>query len=169
MPSTRPVRSCRPLWFAVAGAVMLLDQWSKAWILELLATGENRVLTPFFNLVLVHNQGAAFSMLSDAAGWQRGLFSIIALGISAWIAVTLWRHPARSLLNGALSLILGGAVGNLTDRLMRGAVVDFLDFHWLGHHWPAFNVADSAITVGAVLLVLDTFISGRRPQGGTHH
>jgi signal peptidase II len=105
--------------------------------------------------VLVQNRGAAFSLLSSASGWQRELFIAIAIIASAWVVYLLRRYPRQTLFCFALSLILGGAVGNVIDRVLYGAVVDFLDFHAAGYHWPAFNVADSAITCGAVLLVWD--------------
>ncbi len=112
-------------------------------------------VTSFFNLVLVYNRGAAFSFLAGAGGWQREFFTVIALAASVWIIWLLYRHPRQSLFCLALALVLGGALGNVIDRIAIGAVVDFLDFHAYGWHWPAFNVADSAITCGAVLLVWD--------------
>ncbi|HEX7234302.1 MAG TPA: signal peptidase II, partial [Nitrosospira sp.] len=119
----------------------------------------------FFNLVLTYNAGAAFSFLSDAAGWQRWFFSSIAGGASIMIIYLLRRHEADKLFCTALSLILGGAVGNLWDRLTLGHVVDFLDFYIGTYHWPAFNVADSAIFVGAMLLVLQSFLQGETSSG----
>jgi signal peptidase II len=104
------------------------------------------------------NPGAAFSFLADQPGWQRWFFTILALAVSAWITLELRRHPEHKLLSLALALVMGGALGNVIDRLRFGAVVDFLDFHFAGWHWPAFNVADSAITVGVLLLVLHSFI-----------
>ena len=121
------------------------------------ALGERLELTGFFNMVLVYNKGAAFSFLSDAAGWQTPaliVFALVAIGI---VGTFIVRSPGRRLLCTGLALILGGALGNLIDRLRYGSVVDFLDFHAQGWHWPAFNVADSAITVGAVLLILEGF------------
>lgn len=109
-------------------------------------------ITPFFRLVHVENPGAAFSILADAGSWGRWLLSAFAAAVSAAIAAWIWRRPPP-LESAALSLVLGGALGNLIDRLLRGSVTDFLDFHWGGLHWPAFNVADSAITLGAVLIV----------------
>jgi signal peptidase II len=116
----------------------------------------------FFNLLLVHNRGAAFSFLAGASGWQRELFIGIAVVASAWIVYLLRKYPRQTLFCFALSLILGGAVGNVIDRIMLDAVVDFLDFHAFGWHWPAFNVADSAITCGAILLVWESV----RPAAG---
>ena len=149
-------------WLALAALLAALDQLSKFAIVRLLADGGNLELAPFFNLVLVHNRGAAFSFLSSASGWQRELFIAIALIASAWIVYLLRRYSRQTLFCFALSLILGGAIGNVIDRVLFGAVIDFLDFHLGGYHWPAFNVADSAITCGAVLLVWD----GLRPRNG---
>jgi signal peptidase II len=142
-------------WLGLAAAVLILDQLTKQAITHSLSLHEMVEVTPFFNLVLVYNRGAAFSFLSDAAGWQRELFIAIALAASIWIAWLLRKYAAQTMFCVALSLILGGAVGNVIDRLLYGAVVDFLDFHALGYHWPAFNVADSAISCGAVLLIWD--------------
>jgi signal peptidase II len=141
-------------WLAISGLILVVDQLTKYWAVQWL-TGKAVEVTPFFNLVLVYNPGAAFSFLSDASGWQRELFIAIALGASIWIVYLLRRYPGERMFAAALSLVLAGAVGNLTDRIVVGAVIDFLDFHAFGYHWPAFNVADSAITCGAVLLVWD--------------
>ena len=149
-------------WYAWALAVVLLDQLSKYWISASFDYGETRAYTGFFNLVLTYNKGAAFSFLASAAGWQRGVFIVIALIAVAVISVLLARHPGKKLFCLSLSLILGGAVGNVLDRIVLGYVVDFLDFHVAGWHWPAFNLADSAITLGAALLVADSF----RPAAG---
>ena len=160
MPSLRPITM---LWFALAASVLLLDQYSKLWIVERFAYGDIESLSGFFNLVRVHNYGAAFSFLSDAGGWQRWAFSVLAAVISTVIVVWIARLPTQSKMEGlALALILGGALGNLYDRLTLGYVVDFLDFHWSGKHFPAFNIADSAISVGAVLILVEGFI--RRPN-----
>jgi signal peptidase II len=142
-------------WLGIAAAVLVLDQLTKYWIRQTFALHEMVDVTPFFNLVFVYNNGAAFSLLANAAGWQRELFIAIALGASAWIAWLLRSHSADVLFCFALSLILGGALGNVIDRLTLGAVVDFLDFHAFGYHWPAFNLADSGISCGAVLLLWD--------------
>ena len=142
-------------WLGLAFAVIVLDRVTKIAITSAFTLHESLQVTPFFNLVLVHNRGAAFSLLADAGGWQRELFIAIALFASVWIAWLLRRHAAETLFCLALALILGGAVGNVVDRLLYGAVVDFLDFHAFGYHWPAFNVADSAISCGAVLLIWD--------------
>ncbi len=142
-------------WLLLSGVVVALDQFSKSVVLEKLANQPPVEVTSFFNLVLVYNRGAAFSFLAGAGGWQREFFTGIALLASAWIIWLLHRHPQQTLFSLALALVLGGAIGNVIDRVTLGAVVDFLDFHAFGWHWPAFNVADSAITCGAVLLVWD--------------
>ncbi len=140
-------------WLALAALVILLDQASKLWVLGSFHLGESLPMTSFFNLVLVYNSGAAFSFLSDAGGWQKWFFVALALVISGWLVVMIRQHAAERLQPLAFALVLGGALGNVIDRLRFGAVVDFLDFHVAGWHWPAFNVADSAITVGVVLLL----------------
>ena len=144
-------------WFLLAAAVVAADQATKSMVLSGFSPGEGVVVTPYFNLVLVYNKGAAFSFLSDAPGWQTPLlvgFALIAIGVVSYLLV---RSAGRRILNGGLALVLGGALGNVIDRVRFGQVVDFLDFHAGTWHWPAFNVADSAITVGAVLLILDGF------------
>ncbi|MDP6197618.1 MAG: signal peptidase II [Porticoccaceae bacterium] len=158
MPSLRPITM---LWFALAASVLLLDQYSKLWIVERFSYGDIESLSGFFNLVRVHNYGAAFSFLSDAGGWQRWAFSLLAAVISIVLVVWIARLPTQSKMEGlALALILGGALGNLYDRLTLGYVVDFLDFHWSGMHFPAFNIADAGISVGAAVLIFDTLING---------
>lgn len=148
-------------WLAIAALLIVLDQASKFWITQWLAGGRTVEVSGFFNLVLVHNTGAAFSFLAHAAGWQRGFFIAIAVFASGWIVFLLRRHAHETFFCGALALILGGALGNLIDRIWIGAVVDFLDFHAAGWHWPAFNVADSAITCGAAMLVMDSLRATR--------
>ncbi len=145
-------------WFVLAAAVMLADQATKALVLARFAIGERLELAPFFNLVLVYNKGAAFSFLSDASGWQKPLLVAFAVVAAAIVSILIVRRPAERLLCTGLALILGGALGNVVDRLRFGQVVDFLDLHAAGYHWPAFNVADSAITVGAALLILEGFV-----------
>lgn len=135
-------------------AVIVLDQLSKLWVFNTFIPGEAIELTPFLNLVLVFNPGAAFSFLADHAGWQRWFFSAIALGISGWIIWQLRQLSRWNCLATGLVLIMGGALGNLVDRLWLGMVIDFIDLHAAGWHWPAFNIADSAVCVGAVLYVL---------------
>ena len=154
-------------WLALATFVVLLDQASKAWVLASFRYLESVVVTPFFNLVLVYNSGAAFSFLAGAGGWQKWFFVVLALGISAWLLSMLRHHAQERLLPASLSLILGGAIGNVIDRLRFDAVVDFLDFHLAGYHWPAFNVADSAITVGVVLMLWHQFRYGKETETGT--
>ena len=141
----------------LALAVLVLDFASKRWVESVLFPGEQIPLTGFFNLVLTYNAGAAFSFLSDASGWQRWFFSAIAAVASVFIVHLLRKHAAEKLFCVTLSLILGGALGNLWDRITLGHVVDFLDFYAAGYHWPAFNVADSAIFVGAMLLIVESF------------
>jgi signal peptidase II len=144
-------------WIGLAGGVILLDQLTKWIVLATLQFGETIVVAPFWNWVLVYNKGAAFSFLADQEGWQRWFFTVLALAVSAWLVHMLRRHWNETLLSTALSLILGGALGNVIDRVRFGAVVDFVQWHAAGFYWPAFNVADSAITVGAVLLVWEQF------------
>src|SRR3954463_6445833 len=146
-------------WFVVAAVVVAADQATKAMGLGRFSAGEGVVMTPYFNLVLVYNKGAAFSFLSDAPGWQTPLligFAVVAIAILGTLIV---RSPRRRLLCTGLALILGGALGNVIDRFRYGQVVDFLDLHAAGWHWPAFNVADSAITIGAILLILEGFVN----------
>jgi len=145
-------------WFALAALVVLLDYISKIAVLGVFAPGASRAVTPFFNLVLVFNKGAAFSFLAAAEGWQTLFFALIAVVASVVISFLIVKNRSNRLFCGALALILGGALGNLYDRLVYGHVVDFLDFHAAGWHWPAFNVADSAITVGAGILILESFL-----------
>lgn len=152
-------------WLAVALLVIAADQWTK-WIVEnALAYGASVYVLPVMDLVHVRNPGAAFSFLAGASGWQREFFIAIGLAASAWI---LWMIAkavrGQQLFCLALSLILGGALGNVIDRVRLGAVVDFLHFHWGAHYWPAFNLADTAISCGAALLIVDAFRQGRRPS-----
>jgi signal peptidase II len=144
-------------WFSLSAAIVVADQLTKWLVLSRFAPGERIELTGFFNLVLVFNKGAAFSFLADAPGWQTPVLVAFAAGAAIIVSVLLLRSPERRLFCTGLALILGGAVGNVIDRLRFGHVVDFLDLHAGGWHWPAFNVADSAITLGAALLILDGF------------
>ena len=153
--STSP--SGMTLWLGVAAIVVLLDQLSKVTLSQLIAYGQSEQITSFFNLVMVYNKGAAFSFLADQLGWQRYLFAGISAAASLLIIWMLKRHASQRLFCWALALILGGAIGNLIDRIAYGHVIDFLDVHVYGWHWPAFNIADSAITIGAVLFILDEF------------
>ncbi|MFM7024721.1 MAG: signal peptidase II [Limnohabitans sp.] len=157
------------LWIGIAVLIVVLDQFSKVLVLGSFQYGDSLRITSYFNLVRVHNLGAAFSFLSNAGGWQRWFFTGLGT-VAALVMVWLLRvHAGQRLFCSAISLILGGAVGNVIDRLLHGYVVDFLDFHWLfldgifhGGHFPAFNVADCAITVGAGLLILDELLRVRR-------
>ena len=149
-------------WYSLAALVIVLDQLSKWVVLASLDVGQSITVAPFWNWVLTFNPGAAFSFLADQPGWQRWFFTLLALAVSAWIAVMLHRHPERRLASLALALILGGALGNVIDRLRFGAVVDFIQWHAAGYYWPAFNIADAAITVGAALLVVEQLLAGRR-------
>ncbi|MFC4158006.1 signal peptidase II [Chitinimonas lacunae] len=145
-------------WFVIAALVLLLDQASKIAVVNSLHYGQVIPLLPFFNLVLVHNTGAAFSFLADAGGWQRYFFSGLGIVVSIVISRMLLRHWQEKRLCWSLALILGGALGNVIDRSLYGYVIDFLDFYLGAHHWPAFNLADTAIVLGAALMVLDSFI-----------
>lgn len=156
-------------WLGIAFLIILVDQFTKVLILGAFRHGDSRYVTSFFNLVRAHNEGAAFSFLAQAGGWQRWFF--VGLGVVAvgFITYMLRQHGDQKRFAWALTLILGGAVGNVIDRLVHGYVVDFLDFHWAflsplfyGGHFPAFNVADCAISAGAALLVLDEFLRVRR-------
>ncbi len=153
-------------WLALAVVILVFDQLTKYLVAQSFTVGQAVELTPFFNLVLVYNPGAAFSFLSDQSGWQRWLFVGIALAASAWIVYLLRKYPHERLFALALALVLAGATGNVIDRILYGAVIDFLDFHVYGRHWPAFNVADSAITCGALLLVWDAVRPRRNDEGG---
>jgi signal peptidase II len=145
-------------WLALAVVVIVLDQWTKQAILERFQPGESLYVTSFFNLVLAFNTGAAFSFLAGAGGWQRTFFIAIALIAAVVILYFLWTSTRQRLFSLGLALILGGALGNLWDRVALGHVVDFLSFHYAGWYWPAFNVADSAITCGAAAIIIDSFV-----------
>lgn len=150
-------------WLAIALGLVLLDQLTKQAVLLSFKTGERLpVIEGFFDLTLLFNRGAAFSLLADAGGWQRWLFIGVGAVATLFIAWMLWRHGSQRLFSLALTLILGGAIGNVIDRVLRGEVVDFLLFYWRGWHFPAFNVADSAITIGAALLIIDELLRVRR-------
>ena len=153
MASVSRSRTGAILWFALALLVILADQASKAWANDVLAASWIQV-TGFFNLVLLRNTGSAFSFLADAGGWQKLLFSAVAIGVSAAMAAVIWKHSAEKLAPAAAALVLGGAIGNLIDRLMLGSVTDFIDLHIGDIHWPAFNIADSAIVLGVILFIL---------------
>lgn len=157
-------------WIALSLMVIGLDQWSKLAVLQRFAEYESLPVTDFFNLVLVYNPGAAFSFLANHSGWQRWFFVILAAVICSWLIHLIWRHREECLQPGAFALVVGGAVGNVLDRLIRGKVVDFLDFHLAEQHWPAFNLADSAIFLGVVLMILAQVLesrSARHPTGNS--
>jgi signal peptidase II len=141
--------------------VIVLDQFSKWVVLGHIQPGEAIYVAPFWNWVLTFNPGAAFSFLADQPGWQRWFFTLLALAVSGWIALELKRHPGQRLMSLALALVMGGALGNVIDRVRFGAVVDFIQWHVAGLYWPAFNIADSAISVGAVLLVVASLAASR--------
>jgi signal peptidase II len=149
-------------WLAVALAVIVLDQLTKAIIVLMLRLGDAHPVTPFFDIVRAHNRGAAFSFLNEASGWQRWFFIGLGLAAAAFIVWLLKRHGGQRLFGWALALILGGALGNVIDRILHGHVVDFIQVHWKSHYFPSFNVADSAITIGAALLILDELRRVRR-------
>ena len=144
-------------WYGLALLVVVLDQYTKGLAQSALEYGRPVEVFSWFNLTLQYNKGAAFSFLSDAGGWQRYFFSVVAVVISAVLVVWLYRMPRQQrLLALALALILGGALGNVWDRLVLGHVVDFISVHYGGYYFPAFNIADSAISVGAALMIFDS-------------
>ena len=149
-------------WISLAVIIVLADQFTKVLILGYYKLGDATYVTSFFNIVRAHNTGAAFSFLAAASGWQRWLFTAIGVAAAIFITWMLKSHAGQKLFSLAMACILGGAIGNVIDRLVHGFVVDFLDFHWDGRHFPAFNLADSAITLGAILLILDELQRMRR-------
>jgi signal peptidase II len=149
-------------WLSIALIVIVLDQLTKTLILGHFHLGDSLRVTSFFNVVRAHNMGAAFSFLHNASGWQRWMFIGLGVAAAGFIVWLLRRHGTQTLFATALSLILGGAVGNVIDRLLHGYVVDFIQVHHRGWYFPAFNVADSAITVGAACLILDELLRVRR-------
>ena len=149
-------------WLGWALLLLIADQFTKVLIMGYYQLGDSTRVTSFFNIVRVHNSGAAFSFLASAGGWQRWFFTIIGTGAALLMVWLLKKHAGQTLFAFAIASILGGAVGNVIDRVLYGYVVDFLDFHWRGWHFPAFNVADSAITVGAACLILDELLRVRR-------
>jgi signal peptidase II len=153
-----------PRWLLLSFAIAVADLASKAWVTRAYIPGEVHEVMPFFNMVLVYNTGAAFSFLAGAGGWQRWFFTAVAIVVSAGLVVVLRRYSAHRLLAAAIALVLGGALGNLWDRVSLGHVVDFVQLHAAGYYWPAFNVADSAITVGVALLIWDSLRSGRETR-----
>ena len=151
-------------WLALAFIIFLADQFTKTLILGYYQLGDSTYVTSFFNVVRVHNTGAAFSFLANSSGWQRWFFTGIGFIAAAVIIYMLRAHPGQKLFSFAMACILGGAVGNVIDRIVHGYVIDFLDFHWHTWHFPAFNVADSAISVGAACLILDELLRVRRTR-----
>lgn len=151
-------------WLGVSLVVFILDQFTKVLIMGYYHLGDSTRVTSFFNIVRAHNTGAAFSFLAGASGWQRWLFTAIGVAAAVFIIWMLRSHAGQKLFSFALALILGGAIGNVVDRLMHGYVVDFVQVHWRGWFFPAFNIADSAITVGAACLILDELLRVRRAR-----
>ena len=162
-PAKATVRSSGMLqWLGLAAILLIADQFTKVLIVGFYQLGDATQVTSFFNVVRVHNSGAAFSFLAGAGGWQRWFFTAIGVVAAAVILWLLKSHAGQKLFAFAMACILGGAIGNVIDRVLYGYVVDFLDFHWHGWHFPAFNIADSAITVGAACLILDEILRVRR-------
>lgn len=161
-----PMRKKELSWYLLAIVVIILDQVTKVAVEAYLTYGERIEILPVFDLTLLYNTGAAFSMLSDAGGWQRWFFTAIAVVMSIVLTIWLYRLPRNHVvLAAALSLVLGGAIGNVIDRIRLGHVVDFISVHYGGAYFPAFNVADSAITIGAALMLIDAFFfSGKTPK-----
>jgi len=161
MPRSATTGSWVP-WLALSLAIFIADQFTKVLILGYYRLGDSTYVAPFFNVVRAHNTGAAFSFLAQASGWQRWLFTAIGIVAAAFIVWLLRSHAGQRLFSFALACILGGAIGNVVDRLLHGYVVDFIQVHWRGWFFPAFNVADSAITIGAACLILDELRRVRR-------
>jgi signal peptidase II len=151
-------------WLGLALLILMADQFTKVLIVGYYQLGDATYVTRFFNVVRVHNSGAAFSFLANAGGWQRWLFTGIGIAAAFFIVWMLKSHAGQKLFSFALACILGGAIGNVIDRSLYGYVVDFLDFHYAGWHFPAFNIADSAISIGAVCLILDELLRVRRSR-----
>lgn len=151
-------------WLALAVALLIADQFTKVLILGFYKLGDSTYVTSFFNVVRVHNSGAAFSFLAGASGWQRWFFTAIGVAAVIFMLWMLKSHPGQKLFSFAMACLLGGATGNVIDRVWHGYVIDFLDFHYAGWHFPAFNVADSAITIGAACLILDELLRVRRSR-----
>lgn len=168
-PAPRNALALMLPWLVLAVLVGVLDQVTKQLVLANLHRGEMIPVTGFFDLVLVYNTGAAFSFLAEHSGWQRWFFTVLALTISAWLLALMHHHRHEKLLPAAFALIIGGALGNVYDRIVHGAVVDFLHFHYAGWSWPAFNLADSAITVGVVMMLWGQLFgpsTGDQPRPG---
>lgn len=163
MARARAAGSWMP-WLGLALAIVIADQLTKVLILDSYRLGDSTYITSFFNIVRAHNTGAAFSFLAGASGWQRWFFTTIGLTAAVFIIWLLRSHAGQKLFSFALACVLGGAIGNVVDRLLHGYVVDFVQVHWRGWYFPAFNVADSAITVGAACLILDELLRVRRTR-----
>ncbi len=151
-------------WLGLSLAILIVDQFTKVLILGYYQLGDATYIASFFNIVRAHNTGAAFSFLAAASGWQRWFFTAIGIAAAIFIVWMLRSHAGQKLFSFALAAILGGAIGNVVDRLLHGYVVDFVQVHWRGWYFPAFNVADSAITVGAACLILDELLRVRRAR-----
>jgi len=151
-------------WLGLALIIFIADQFTKVLVLGYYRLGDSTTVTSFFNLVRAHNSGAAFSFLAGASGWQRWFFTAIGVAAAIFIVWMLRSHAGQRLFSFALACILGGAIGNVVDRLLHGYVVDFLQFHYGGWYFPAFNIADSAITIGAVCLIVDEILRVRRSR-----
>ena len=151
-------------WLGLALLILIADQFTKILIIGSYRLGDSTFITSFFNIVRAHNTGAAFSFLAGASGWQRWLFTGIGVVATVFIVWMLRSHPGQKLFSFSLACILGGAIGNVVDRLLYGYVVDFLQLHWGGWYFPAFNIADSTITIGAVGLILDELLRVRRAK-----
>ncbi|MDR7375682.1 signal peptidase II [Rhodoferax ferrireducens] len=149
-------------WLGLALIILILDQFTKVLITGYYQLGDSTRVTGFFNIVRAHNTGAAFSFLAGAGGWQRWFFTGIGVAAALFIIWMLRKHAGQKLFSFAMACVLGGAIGNVIDRMMHGYVVDFLDFHWRGMHFAAFNLADAAITLGAICLILDELLRVKR-------
>jgi signal peptidase II len=158
-------------WIGLAAIILVADMLTKALILSYYQLGDSTYVTPFFNVVRVHNAGAAFSFLAGAGGWQRWFFTVIGIGAAIFIVWMLRSHSGQKLFSFALACILGGAIGNVIDRVVHGHVIDWLDFHFSllsgifhGGHFPSFNIADMGISIGAMCLILDEILRVRRSR-----
>jgi len=165
-PMRKPQRGAGDMvpWLGLSLLILIADQFTKVMVLGYFRLGDSQRVTSFFNLVRVHNEGAAFSFLAGASGWQRWFFTAIGVGAAIFIVWMLKSHPGQRLFAFAMACILGGAIGNVIDRLVHGYVVDFLQFHYASWYFPSFNIADSAITIGAASMILDELLRVRRSR-----